>query len=806
MLYNSIKMAQQGPAFGKDRSGPSRIEGKAGSQDPFVAQFFVFRGEEYLGWDCFYKEKVSIGRGRTADLMIDDDQISEIQAFVCFEGDQILVSDQTFGDGVFVNNRPVKTAILGPLDFLDIGPYTFKIKLRRTEDKIPDPVESNHDTESEIDDANSLIYGKEEKEIHAAISEQTEPQRTDPGKDKTENQATISKDAGDKDQKIDSSRYKLVFEGGIDGGHSFEEVRKNLEHLFKANEDQVRRLFSGKQVVIKEDVDYQKAIELKDALESAGAISRIEPIEEDKDGTDAPVPDKSQFSEPEEDMEIDDAFPAQEKPEHSVYEEDDDDEDDDDIDGLFSLRERLADPGTMVSPPDSGGRILIEVVKCRGNSVIDVCFLNEKERYFIKDERGRFCLAENARSKGCLFYFSDQLSGTIRRGDSTIKETGELQSPERLYRKRKGIYRDMLPQDGEVIISDGLFEYLLRRVNQGQSPEIKEPPKKEKIFHKFILKSCLFHLVFLIFMGFFHSLPNPEFTLPPETHFVELDTGQFSEIKKKIAPVQKDEPKAVKPEPQKKQAVQKLKKKPTKVASLKPRPKKKRTVSRSPNAGGGHGKGNVLNRNINQTGLLGMLGDSVGIKPQVAMAAVTNLDAVSTSKRSEGNFKVGGIVGKLGNAKIEVPRSGIVNTKGSTQVLRSAGAGGKGMIAALEKGKTGQEQVMGMVTAHLDKTVNVRGGMNREVVKRVIDQHLDEISYCYETALISNPSIIGKIVFEWKILLSGKVGEIRIKSSSINSSEIHSCIKSSIKSWQFPEPKGSEVIVSYPFIFDIVGF
>ena len=128
------------------------------------------------------------------------------------------------------------------------------------------------------------------------------------------------------------------------------------------------------------------------------------------------------------------------------------------------------------------------------------------------------------------------------------------------------------------------------------------------------------------------------------------------------------------------------------------------------------------------------------------------------------------------------------------------------MIAALEKGKTGQEQVMGMVTAHLDKTVNVRGGMNREIVKRVIDQHLDEISYCYETALISNPSIIGKIVFEWKILLSGKVGEIRIKSSSINSSEIHSCIKSSIKSWQFPEPKGSEVIVSYPFIFDIVGF
>ena len=96
--------------------------------------------------------------------------------------------------------------------------------------------------------------------------------------------------------------------------------------------------------------------------------------------------------------------------------------------------------------------------------------------------------------------------------------------------------------------------------------------------------------------------------------------------------------------------------------------------------------------------------------------------------------------------------------------------------------------------------------MSREAVKKVIDKHLDEITYCYESALIANPSIMGKMVFEWKILLSGRVGEVKIKSSSINSSEIHSCIKRAIKSWRFPNPQGAEVIVSYPFIFDVVGF
>jgi hypothetical protein len=113
---------------------------------------------------------------------------------------------------------------------------------------------------------------------------------------------------------------------------------------------------------------------------------------------------------------------------------------------------------------------------------------------------------------------------------------------------------------------------------------------------------------------------------------------------------------------------------------------------------------------------------------------------------------------------------------------------------------------MGMVTVTPDKTVRISGGLSMEAVKRVIDQHLGDITYCYETELINNPSIMGKVMFEWKILMSGEVGEVRIKSSSINSHEIHNCIKDSIRGWQFPKPSGAEVIVSYPFVFDIVAF
>jgi hypothetical protein len=61
------------------------------------------------------------------------------------------------------------------------------------------------------------------------------------------------------------------------------------------------------------------------------------------------------------------------------------------------------------------------------------------------------------------------------------------------------------------------------------------------------------------------------------------------------------------------------------------------------------------------------------------------------------------------------------------------------------------------------------------------------------------------MLFEWKIKMSGDVGEVQVKTSTINSHDIHTCIMSAIKRWTFPQPVGSEVLVSYPFIFDIAG-
>jgi hypothetical protein len=399
--------------------------------------------------------------------------------------------------------------------------------------------------------------------------------------------------------------------------------------------------------------------------------------------------------------------------------------------------------------------------------------------------------------------------------------------PQYLYRKRREIYRIPLPEEGHVVLTDGSYEYLIRKVRKLQSPKVAEPPKQENPLPKVLAKSTAIHAILLILLGLFISLPRMNEAQKVETRFVHLDTSTLintpplREAKKQITPKKPNPPKKTKAlEPQKTKASTIAKKSRAKKIPRQKRNKVRRAakgekmISSSPHAGGGSGRdGNVSTRNVKQAGILGILGDSVGSMSLSgeALAAVTNLDAVTSPGSTTENFKVGGIVGRIDSSNIEIPSGRVVQTRGTHQVLRSVGAKGEGHVAALKKGKTGQNTVRAMVSVDLDNKdlenkVRIRGGMSREAVKRVIDQHLDDITVCYENALLKEPTITGTIVFEWKILLSGRVGETRIKTSSIKSNDIHSCIKAAIKSWQFPKPQGSQVMVSYPFVFDIVGF
>lgn len=504
------------------------------------------------------------------------------------------------------------------------------------------------------------------------------------------------------------------------------------------------------------------------------------------------------------------------------------DEDEEDLwQAPFSLKEKLAEtrPARPTAMPLDAH---VQVVKSIGDQVVDVRFLAKGQSYTIATDAGKRCLARNKGKKNGYVCFAQHADGYVNNAKGeTVADLNSYKRSDYLFQKRKQIYRIPIPAGGEVNLREGRSHYRIVLAHPTQSPTVRvaERPSDFTWRHWAISAGTHVLLVLCLSIYWYFQAITPSVSPP---RFVKIDPAILQQLQPKKLPEEPPEqppppePEPPKPEPvkvaKKVEPPKKTPKKAPKKAPPKPvaKPAKaKRKVekvaravrpSRHPEAGGGFGQGNIKNRNINQTGLLSVLGKTSLAGPSTAIASVTNLDAVPVPGATDKNFSVGGVKGSLGNGRISVAGGEMLQTKSSEQVFRSAGAGGPGNVAALQRGNTGKKQVQGMVTAKMSRTVKIRGGMSREMVKRVIDQHLQEITYCYETALMSNPSIMGRIVFEWKILMSGQVGQVRVVASSVNSHEVHNCIKAAIKSWQFPKPAGAEVIVSYPFVFDLVAF
>ena len=191
------------------------------------------------------------------------------------------------------------------------------------------------------------------------------------------------------------------------------------------------------------------------------------------------------------------------------------------------------------------------------------------------------------------------------------------------------------------------------------------------------------------------------------------------------------------------------------------------------------------------------------------LAAVDKLGSGPGSKNAKNNYKLSGLIGKapIANAGLGTFGLGGGGRGGAgmlgAEILRGKGGGG---IGAMGAGGVGRGAVGGTVTRASAHSVSVQGSIDREAVAKVVNAHLQEVRSCYERALLREPALAGKVVLEWTISQAGKVTTAKTKSSTLKSSAVEACILQSLKLWQFPLAKGGLVIVSYPFLFNSVGY
>jgi TonB family protein len=96
----------------------------------------------------------------------------------------------------------------------------------------------------------------------------------------------------------------------------------------------------------------------------------------------------------------------------------------------------------------------------------------------------------------------------------------------------------------------------------------------------------------------------------------------------------------------------------------------------------------------------------------------------------------------------------------------------------------------------------VRGSLDKEIIRRIIRRHINEVRFCYETELTKKASLSGRISVQFTIAGTGQVIASVLQSSTMGNVHVESCVVQAVRRWELPKPvAGGIVIVSYPFSF-----
>jgi TonB family protein len=133
-------------------------------------------------------------------------------------------------------------------------------------------------------------------------------------------------------------------------------------------------------------------------------------------------------------------------------------------------------------------------------------------------------------------------------------------------------------------------------------------------------------------------------------------------------------------------------------------------------------------------------------------------------------------------------------------VGKGIGGSGSGRGAGLLSQRRAQTPAIAIGQAE------VRGSLDKEIIRRVIRSHVAEVKFCYERELIRQPGLQGRLLVQFMIAPTGNVTMSKVQSSTLGNANVEQCVLSAVRRWAFPKPMGGGVVlVAYPFLFRPAG-
>ena len=141
---------------------------------------------------------------------------------------------------------------------------------------------------------------------------------------------------------------------------------------------------------------------------------------------------------------------------------------------------------------------------------------------------------------------------------------------------------------------------------------------------------------------------------------------------------------------------------------------------------------------------------------------------------------------------------------GNIGTIGHGGGGGSG--SGYGRGAGGFRGRSARVPRIRSGNADVRGSLSKEVIRRVIRRHINEVKFCYEQELNARPDLQGRVSVRFIISPTGAVQTAMVANSSLGNQRVENCIAQAVRRWTFPAPDGGGiVIVTYPFVLQAAG-
>lgn len=98
-------------------------------------------------------------------------------------------------------------------------------------------------------------------------------------------------------------------------------------------------------------------------------------------------------------------------------------------------------------------------------------------------------------------------------------------------------------------------------------------------------------------------------------------------------------------------------------------------------------------------------------------------------------------------------------------------------------------------------SATVNGRLPKEVVQRIVHQHLGGLRICYESGLRQQPTLSGRVTTRFVIGGDGSVSTAQDAGSDLPDPAAVQCVVRELAGMEFPKPEGGVVVVTLPLFF-----